>query len=521
MAKTPALPGQRAARIAALKKHLRSLLIGVGIGVACGLLVVLIATPKEGFIARTELLSLDVRYRTRPRIPAHPEVGLIDYDDASLALFGGWPWPRHRQVALVRMLDFYDARAAGYDVFFSEKNDIVLMEDRIRKFVEDTSITQTRVPQAQITRTLQTSIRDYDHELERAISSAGNIYLGYFVQQPDKTVAIGGLPAIKKYVEEDKKSASYPREAMEVAEQYSIPASPELERSIFKMSRMVPPLPFLTRSSNGIGFAQIVQDLDHTVRLYPMFMYYDGRIRPSIGVIMLSKILQVPFDSWVIQPDKKYTEIPNALVPGEALPETIHIPVNENGQMLMNWAAGFEEVFLHVPFWTISEYYAYHTAKNIARTFPPDPASLSALHREIMSSIDEEQMVTEEKSSRIATEIAIAHVATPLLKAGKSVSEIQAILKLPPDMPAQDAGEVIRAVQMAIGAGVSSGAGFDSAWKKEIERNVAWFTAKNRLADVEPLFFPRTHQVVWNGKQTDFSPLDCRRRGNYSCQRPG
>ncbi|OGH56787.1 MAG: hypothetical protein A3G34_14845 [Candidatus Lindowbacteria bacterium RIFCSPLOWO2_12_FULL_62_27] len=503
MARRPALPGQRAAQIAALKKHLRTLLIGLAIGVVSGVMVMVLGSFEEGFVARTELLLLDVRYRTRPHIPVHPDVALINYDDASLALFGGWPWPRHRQVALVTVLDLYDARAAGYDVFFSERNDIIVMDERLRQFVRSDEVAKGRPAPERVSRVLRTAIRDYDREFERAIAKSGNIYLGYFVQEPDKTVAVGGLPAIQKYVEEDKKSPTYPHEALESLAPHTIAATPDLEKHIFKMSRVVPPLSFHTRAARSAGFAQIVKDLDHTVRLYPMFMYYDGKIHPSIGCVMVASVTGVPLDRWVIKPGE-YVELPDAKVPGETNPVTIRIPVNENGQMLMNWAAKFDDVFLHVSFRLISEYYAYHTAKGLARNYPADPAAFGAIYADIVSSIDEEQMVTEEESRRIAGEIALAHIATPMLKAGATHADILSRLKLPDGVAAPE--QVLQAVDIALQK--SGGAAFDAAWQAEIERNVSWFVAKNRLNEVEPLFFPPARTALWQGKQTAFSPLD-------------
>ena len=494
-------------------KNIKTLRIGLGMGLAIGILVVLLGLDDHGFLAKTELLTLDFRYRMRPQIPVNPEVAYVDYDDASLALFGSWPWPRHRQVALVNMMDFYDARAAGYDVFFTEKNDIAVLDQRLKKFVNEAKPGQTSTDQ--VMQTLRTAIRDYDRDFEKAIQKAGNVYLGYFVEEPDKSIAKGGVDAIQAHIDEYKKGEEYQKKqgAIEALDPYTLEPTPELKKSVFKMVDITPPLSGLTRASAGAGYAQIVHDLDQTVRLYPICMYYDGKMYPSIACTMLSKILDAPLNTWRVVPGED-VEIPNALVPGETQRETIRIPINENAQMLTNWAGRFDDVMLHLPFRYVSEYYAYYTAKNLARTYPSEPSSYDALRREIVNSIDEEGMVTEDQSRRIASEIALAHVATPLIRAGKSRAEILAAL--PPAAKSDAAGDTLTAVFAGIRAADTDAhaqadpalAAFDPAWKAEIDRNAAWFKSKNRLADVAPYFFPPTRQVQWNGARKDFSPLD-------------
>ncbi|MBI4177810.1 CHASE2 domain-containing protein [bacterium] len=505
---SPKLPGARAARFAAWKKHLRSLKIGLGIGLGCGVAVILAGFMKEGFLARAELLSLDWRYRSRPQVPLHPQVGNINYDDASLALFGAWPWPRSRQVALVTVMDFYDAGAVGYDVFFTEKNDIIVADRRLKRFVQDVSADKNAAAAERATHVLRTSIRDYDREFARAIEQAGNIYLGCFVEEPDKIIADGGIEAIRKYIAEYKLTPKWQKkaEAVLAAASCTVPLTPELEKSLFKMTDLTAPLPALTRASSGVGFAQIAKDFDHTVRLYPLFLYFDEAVYPSIVCIMISKVVDVPLDRWVFRPGE-YIEIPDAKEPGADMRQTIRIPVNSNNQMLTNWAGKYDDIFLHLPFHLVSEYYAYFTAKQIARQgyAAAAPASLPAIRQDIYAAIDEEKMVTDVAAHRIAEEIAVAHVASPLLRAGKSPSDVLSLL--PAASRPANAEATLQALAAALGTSKDD-AGIDPAWKKEIERNVAWFSGRDRLADVEPLFFPPTRQVLWNGRWTEFSPVD-------------
>ncbi len=51
---------------------------------------------------------------------ARPPVHIIDIDEASLAAYGQWPWPRSYMAVLTDRLFDHGAVAVGYDVLFPE-----------------------------------------------------------------------------------------------------------------------------------------------------------------------------------------------------------------------------------------------------------------------------------------------------------------------------------------------------------------------------------------------------------------
>src|ERR1700682_5038865 len=50
-------------------------------------------------------------------------VALVVVDDASLARYGRWPWPRTRLAQLIRAIDSHHPRAIGIDILLSEPED--------------------------------------------------------------------------------------------------------------------------------------------------------------------------------------------------------------------------------------------------------------------------------------------------------------------------------------------------------------------------------------------------------------
>lgn len=65
-------------------------------------------------------IAFDFYQRLHPRPAAEFPVRVIDIDEAALAEFGQWPWPRDRLAALTDRLTELGAAAIGFDVLFPE-----------------------------------------------------------------------------------------------------------------------------------------------------------------------------------------------------------------------------------------------------------------------------------------------------------------------------------------------------------------------------------------------------------------
>ena len=62
----------------------------------------------------------DTYQRTWPRQVKRLPVVIVDIDDASLAAFGQWPWPRTRLAQLIEATQQMDALAVGIDIIMPE-----------------------------------------------------------------------------------------------------------------------------------------------------------------------------------------------------------------------------------------------------------------------------------------------------------------------------------------------------------------------------------------------------------------
>src|SRR4051812_2037103 len=89
----------------------------------CVLLLIGIAALRVTDPAAIEELrvrTFDAYQRIDPRVKTVRPVAIVDIDEASLAQFGQWPWPRTRIADMVAHLTRLGAVAIGFDIMFAE-----------------------------------------------------------------------------------------------------------------------------------------------------------------------------------------------------------------------------------------------------------------------------------------------------------------------------------------------------------------------------------------------------------------
>ncbi|OIO34874.1 MAG: hypothetical protein AUJ18_01085 [Candidatus Hydrogenedentes bacterium CG1_02_42_14] len=487
---------------------IRGLLFGVAVA-----LILLIFSQTETF-SRIKLIALDLNYKFRPPIHFRNDLGYIDFDDRSIITFGKWPWTRNRETALNQAMSLYGAKVVGYDVFFTEPNDIVFNPQRIHEILSDTS--NHKEPSA------ETAFRDYDLELEESILNAGNIYLPEFMIlappeiRSDKVAVQKEVDRIFAMQSEEKKAA------LEIAEQFSIPAGKEMQEKLFSCIDVVPPLARFVQASAGIGFAQITEDMDKTVRLSPLFIQYNGKAYPALSIVILSKMFSVPLNKIQIVPGH-YVEFPNAKIPinsrsdpKKIITKTIRIPVNENCQMLVNWAGEFLEHGIHVSYSDIAEIYALNTAKKLSMLYPAEPDKVPAIFNKIHSVLSGEILCSADSIRKISIEITVARIAEGMMQDGsnketilKSLFEEFQKLGL---TNKNELSEIIDAVEyansIADGNSSANSSSLKKEWTEEIKKNIDFFAKRSMADSMRPLFFPLPFSVINSGKEKSFSPVD-------------
>ncbi len=291
---------------------------------------------------RMELLSLDARFNLRPPILTNADLATIDIDDRALAEQGRWQdWTRERHARIIDVVRRSSGGLLGFDIYFSEESEQLLRPADIAgaRSVED----------------VHAAFRDYDAELAKAAKRAGNVYWGTtFVLDEEEKNEDSPKFAYSGYDELAWKNFAH----MAKMEHLYIPADKNEVGSILQaIAPQAVPIPQLIETGRGVGFAQIRRETDGVVRKYPTLIRCDyprdgsgdqTYLFPSIGLAMACDYLQVPLKNLKVRPGE-YLEIPNAYMP-DGSKKDLRIPINDRGEMLINWAGDYKDTFKHFPY---------------------------------------------------------------------------------------------------------------------------------------------------------------------------
>jgi adenylate cyclase len=211
---------------------------------------------RPGLATRLDLRIYDhlLPLRASPRPSAVPVI--IDIDEASLAAYGQWPWPRYRVADLLDSLAFYGLAAVGIDVLFPEPDRS--SPDRMREeLLRDRDVT-VDFPG------LPDELRDYDRLLARAIGRAP-VVLGAYVDYREAGPAAPGPPP-----------------SVGIAERLGPGAVPALD-GLPDAGRVLASLPAFLDAA-PVGFVNAIPDQDGLVRQIPLVVRAGDGVFPSLAL---------------------------------------------------------------------------------------------------------------------------------------------------------------------------------------------------------------------------------------------
>ncbi|MDR1966146.1 MAG: adenylate/guanylate cyclase domain-containing protein [Synergistaceae bacterium] len=225
----------------------------VGASVIAAMVSLYIARPAT--LARLDLRIYDVLLPLRAAETPSPVPVIIDIDEASLAEYGQWPWPRYLVADLVNALGDYGVAAAGIDIIFAEPDNSSpsqvashLRRDR------GISVDFTGLPPR---------LRDYDALLADAVSGS-RVVLGAYASSAPEAKTPGSAHGIKIHARERRGA---------------IPYEPRLSSA----EGAILPIPSLAANS-AIGFINVDPDPDGIVRKIPLLIRAGENIYPSLAL---------------------------------------------------------------------------------------------------------------------------------------------------------------------------------------------------------------------------------------------
>jgi transcriptional regulator with PAS, ATPase and Fis domain/CHASE2 domain-containing sensor protein len=260
------------------------------LGFIGAVITVLLSLGFSDLFHAWELKTLDARFQVRGSIETDPNIIMIDADDASAQQLGRWPWKRSVHTRMIDFLSNEDPGAIVYDILFSQP-------------VDETE----------------------DRALAQASKNSGNMIYPFAV-----SLAGSGDATAKVALPEYFPDAQF-KETLETKDYLSIES-------------VILPLPELVAVSKGLGHIAANRDKDGVIRRVPLFVRHEGSLMPSLAlqaVLTWLDVSQVEFNGSAIL-------LKQANLHGNRV--DIHIPVDSNGQMLINYAGKWSETFKHASF---------------------------------------------------------------------------------------------------------------------------------------------------------------------------
>jgi len=322
------------------------LALGIGIGLASHLLF-----THVPFFRRTELNTLDLRFRLRPAIHMSPRIGSVDIDQAAIEQAGSWPIPRKNYAEFMRVLKNYDAALMSMDIFVPDPSPLIVSKDQMGTALKWAREGET-APGA-LHRLLARLAVGADAEMIAAMRETGLTVLAQTFEMADREAYPDAADVQRATRLAGRMIKPDHKRSLELAKAFSVPFEcPGLRNdSIARAYLVEPPDPALLKHASGLGFAQIIHDVDGTVRKYPLFIHYEGRLYPSLALMSVSLVSGVPLEKIVVVPGE-YVLIPGARVwdrDGNPQVTDIRIPVDKALRMLTNWAGDYHDTFVHFP----------------------------------------------------------------------------------------------------------------------------------------------------------------------------
>ncbi|MEL7639364.1 MAG: adenylate/guanylate cyclase domain-containing protein [Solidesulfovibrio sp.] len=279
-----------------------------GLGVT--VLVAILCLARPGWLAYQDLKLYDELARNH-RPGGHGDLPVIvDIDEASLAAYGQWPWPRYRIALLLSRLRQLGSRAVGLDMLLAEPDRTsprVVVEQLRRDLKVEAAV--TGLPEA---------LRDYDQVLADVLRQ-GPFVLGYYFEFPP-SAAPGAKPA-----------APCPLPPLRLAVQ-SGPGAAPLAESLVGAAWPVCPLPRLLAAAPGAGFFNIVPDADGILRRCPLLVALDGKAYPSLA-------LATVLEAYGVREAVARTTaggLASLTLRGQALGERV-VPLDASGMLLIDY----------------------------------------------------------------------------------------------------------------------------------------------------------------------------------------
>ncbi|MBI5070314.1 MAG: adenylate/guanylate cyclase domain-containing protein [Deltaproteobacteria bacterium] len=224
--------------------------------------------------------------RLRGPRPASGRVVIVAIDERSVQAEGKWPWSRAKMALLVDRLAEGGVRAAGFDVVWSEDDELPRRMARVNRLLAGTGVEGKLAAVAEAARGDDTRFPadvDPTEQLAAAIERAGNVVLGFTFLSPGDA----GSDRLRESVEKARFLRTEPLHVREPSGRL-VPA-PGAPAAGVAFAGLLVPVDELLAVADAGGFFQVFPDPDGALRRYTVVARAGESIFPSLGVATLAK----------------------------------------------------------------------------------------------------------------------------------------------------------------------------------------------------------------------------------------
>ncbi|WP_339138478.1 MAG: adenylate/guanylate cyclase domain-containing protein [Candidatus Electrothrix sp. GW3-4] len=171
--------------------------------------------------------------------------------------------------------------------------------------------------------------QDKDKKLIEAVTKADNVYFGmaFRFNETGQRSHISVKSPAAQYLDETS---------------YSVKTKGDLSQ-VYRGNNPISTFPALAKAAKGIGFLNIVNDIDGVFRRAPLLVQYKQDFYPSLVFRAVCDLLNVSPQDIIITPGKSI-RLKNAKKASGSPPRDIVIPIDASGKMLINFVGTWEKM---------------------------------------------------------------------------------------------------------------------------------------------------------------------------------
>lgn len=233
------------------------------------------------------------------------ELLLVDIDDLALDQLGEWPWTRDKIADCLLTMRELGAKTAVFDIEYLSASQKAIDQKVFKQIEENPEKNAHKINQL---------LKDYDEYFGKTVQFFGNTWL---------TVNAGFL------------NIDYSEDDLEYGiRRFLYDGETSADSVITKnYNEFSPAMHSIISKAKGAGFTNVEIDSDGTRRRIKPFIKYPDGLLAQLSIAPLLKIINPE----KIQLKKHAVILVNCTIPGEEAKKTIRIPLDKNGNMLINW----------------------------------------------------------------------------------------------------------------------------------------------------------------------------------------